>query len=189
MANQWVRKNLGVGLTYQEMNEQAKNIEPGSSGLRVFPFGNGAERILENKIPGASLKNLDLNNHSKAHVFRAVQEGIAAAFRYGLDIMRENGLKPMSIKAHFSNLFLSPVFQKSFVEFCQAPLSLFEGEGGFGAAIGAGIGYGHYKNPAEAFENQKPIFEILPENTSLYEPIYQDWKEKLNKELNTKAYE
>lgn len=179
----WAKKLLAKDLSYPEMNKMAQTIATGSNGLRVLPFGNGAERMLNNKLIGAHLANIDFNQHNTAHILKAIQEGIAFSFRYGLDIMRENGLNPKIIKAGNSNLFLSEVFQKDYVNATGVPVELYENDGSVGAALGAGIGLGYYKTPSEAFKNIKKIKTIEPTNTSVYEEIYQEWKQLLNEKL------
>lgn len=124
------------------MNKLAQDAPVGSNGLRVLPFGNGAERMLNNKLLGAHLQNIDLNLHTQADIIRAVQEGIACSFRYGLDIMRENGMNPTVIRAGKANLFLSDVFAETFVNITGVPVELYQNDGSVGAALGAGIGAG-----------------------------------------------
>lgn len=184
IMNSWIKKMCGDGLTYKEMDAMSSDIEPGSDGLFILPFGNGAERMLQNKIVGAHINNIDLNKHSKAHIFRAVQEGIAFAFRYGLDIMRENNLHPTIIRAGRSNLFLSDVFIQSFVNATGVAVELYSNDGSVGAALGAGIGAGIYKTFNEAFSNFKPIKKIEPDNTHLYDELYVSWKKLLDNYLN-----
>ena len=142
IMNSWVKKVCCENLSYKEMDLLAATINPGSDGLFVLPFGNGSERMLQNKMIGAHISNIDLNKHTKAHIFRAVQEGIAFAFRYGLDIMRENDLHPTIIRAGKANLFLSDVFIESFVNATGVAVELYENDGSVGAALGAGIGAG-----------------------------------------------
>ena len=138
ILNRWV-KNTTAAASYRHMNEAASTIGIGSDGLFIFPFGNGAERMLENKITGARINNLDLNIHTNAHLYRATQEGISFAFRYGLDIMRENKMNPSIIRAGKANMFLSDVFTNSFVNTLNIPVELHNCDGSVGAAIGAGI--------------------------------------------------
>lgn len=184
IMNSWIKKTCGEGLTYKEMDSQAAKIKPGSDGLFVLPFGNGAERMFQNKIVDAHIDNIDLNKHTKAHIFRAVQEGIAFAFRYGLDIMRENDLRPTIIRAGKANLFLSDVFIESFVNATGVTVELYENDGSVGAALGAGIGEGIYKNAAEAFSQFKPLKKIEPTNTALYDSLYIEWKKLLKNYLD-----
>ncbi|MDQ6764324.1 MAG: FGGY family carbohydrate kinase [Bacteroidota bacterium] len=184
IMNSWIKKMCGDGLTYKEMDKQSATVNPGSNGLFVLPFGNGAERMLENKIIDAHINNIDLNKHTKAHIFRAVQEGIAFAFRYGLDIMRENGLHPAIVRAGKANLFLSDVFIESFVNATGVTVELYKNDGSVGAALGAGIGAGIYKNADEAFSQFKPLKKIEPTNTSLYNSLYIEWKMLLENYLN-----
>lgn len=178
ILNRWTRDVIAPGIAYDAMNDEASAIKVGSNGLRILPFGNGAERMLNNKNIGAHFHHIDLNIHSRAHIFRAVQEGIAFAFRYGLDIMRENGMKPALIRAGRANMFSSELFIEAFVNACGVPVELYSNEGSTGAAIGAGIGFGEF-NTENAFANLKPLRMIEPQKSQEYEPIYQEWKELL----------
>ncbi len=184
--NKWMRNLLGKEVSYAAMNTMAKEVAPGSEGLLTMPFGNGAERMFENSIPGAHFLNLDFNIHSKKHLLRAVQEGIAFSFRYGLDIMRENGINPKVIKAGKANLFLSGVFTQVFADVNEVEIEFYEGDGSYGAAIGAGIGSGIFKNAEEAAQNRSPHSRIPPKAPSAYHSIYEEWKEHLNKMLKMK---
>ena len=181
ILNSWVKKYIGANTNYTTMNEMAASIPAGSNGLTILPFGNGAERIFNNKIIGSQILGLDLNKHSSAHIYKAAQEGIAFAFRYGLDIMRENKLEPSVIKAGQANLFLSPVFTHAFVNATGVPVALYNVEGSVGAALGAGIGAGIYKELKEAFADKKPIQLIEPTETKQYKVLYENWKNNLAK--------
>ena len=181
ILNSWVKKYIGANTNYNSMNEMAATIAAGSDGLSILPFGNGAERIFNNKIIGAQMLGIDLNKHTAAHIYKAAQEGIAFAFRYGLDIMRENKLEPSVIKAGQANLFLSPVFTHAFVNATGVPVALYNVEGSVGAALGAGIGAGIYKELKDAFADTKSIQRIEPTETKLYNALYENWKDKLVK--------
>lgn len=179
----WAKHNFAPNLSYVALNELAATAPIGSKGLKVLPFGNGAERMLNNKYTGAQLLGIDLNLHTQAEIFRAVQEGIAFAFRYGLDIMRENGMQPKVIRAGRANLFLSEVFAQTFVDVTGIPVELYENDGSVGAALGAGIGAGIFKSPEEAFTGHELIKYLAPKNSAAYEPLYAEWKNLLNKAL------
>jgi xylulokinase len=178
----WTKSVFGSAESYLQMNNKAKEAPLGSDGLRVLPFGNGAERMLNNKMVGAHFHNIDLNLHSQAHVIRAVQEGIAFAFRYGLDIMRENGMNPTVIRAGKNNLFLSELFTETFVNITGVPVELYKNDGSVGAAFGAGIGANIFSSPKEAFEHFHPI-QLVEPSTKQLEPVYQEWKILLKKHL------
>jgi xylulokinase len=183
ILNSWVKKYIGANTNYNSMNEMAATIPAGSDGLSILPFGNGAERIFNNKIIGAQMLGIDFNKHGAAHIYKAAQEGIAFAFRYGLDIMRENKLQPSVIKAGQANLFLSPVFTHAFVNATGVPVALYNVEGSVGAALGAGVGAGIYKEFKEAFADTKPIQHIEPTETENYNILYENWKSNLAKFL------
>jgi xylulokinase len=184
--NSWGRKLVGNDLSYERINAMAATSPIGSKGLQVVPFGNGAERMLNNQTVGASIIAIDLNRHQTSDILRAIQEGIAYAFRYGLDIMRENGLYPQLIRAGHANLFLSPVFRASFVGATNVPVEIYDHDGSVGAAVGAGIGSAYYADFKEAFSTLKPVYTVEPQDIAQYEAHYQQWKEILNEKINKK---
>jgi xylulokinase len=179
ILNNWIRNITGGHLNYSQMNDAARAISVGSDGLYVLPFGNGAERMLNNETIGAHFHNIDLNKHTAAHIFRAGQEGIAFSFRYGLDIMRENGLLPAVIRAGKANLFLSDVFAEAFVNATNVPVELYNCDGSVGAAIGAGLGAKIYSDEKEAFENMQLLQLIEPSIEAVYDELYLEWKHLL----------
>lgn len=182
IMNKTVKQLAGQNLSYDAMNQQAATIPVGSEGLSVLPFGNGAERIFNNKLIGAHFQNLDLNKHTAAHLFRATQEGIAFSFRYGFDIMKENGMKPSLIRAGRANMFLSEVFAKTFVSTTGVPVELYEADGSTGAALGAGIGASFLKE-TDLDKGQKRLGLIEPEENEAYEEAYQRWLQYLKNYL------
>ena len=183
ILNRWIKNIAGTDFSYQKMNENAQRVRAGSDGVSILPFGNGAERMLHNKTIGAHILGIDFNKHSTAHLFRASQEGIAFALRYGLDIMKTNGMSPKVIRAVKSNMFLSDVFAQSFANVNNVAIEFYDGDGSFGAAIGAGIGAGLFAPISDATENRKPTGIVEPDNTILYNDLYQNWKELLMKKL------
>ncbi len=179
ILNSWVKTIAGTNLNYKQMDEAAAQINAGSNGLQVLPFGNGAERMLNNKTIQAHIQNIDLNKHTAAHIFRAAQEGIAFAFRYGLDIMRSNGMNPTVIRAGKANMFFSNVFTEAFVNATNVPVELYNCDGSVGAAIGAGLGANIYKSEKEAFANFKSLELIEPTQANVYDELYGTWKKLL----------
>ena len=183
ILNRWAKDLFGADLNYATMNSEALKVPAGAENLRILPFGNGAERMLENRLIGAQFHQIDLYLHTRAHIFRAVQEGVAFSFRYGLDIMRSNGLNPSVIRAGKANLFLSELFLEAFVNCTGIPVELYENDGSVGAALGAGIGAKIFATASEAFVNVKPVQLVEPTANHNYEAIYQDWLSILNKQI------
>ncbi len=184
ILNRWVRDNIAPDMAYSAIDNEASKIPAGSNGLKVLPFGNGAERMLNNKIVGAHFIGVDLNIHTRSHIFRASQEGIAFAFRYGLDIMRENQMNPTIIRAGKANMFYSPVFTEAFVNATGVPIELYNSDGSIGAAIGAGIGAKAFNNEQEAFSKMNRLQLVEPKNQETYNRLYQEWKEVLETHLS-----
>jgi xylulokinase len=178
ILNSWLRRNMAEGSTYDDMNKMAAAIKPGSEGVYIMPFGNGAERMLENREPGATVSGLNFNVHTTAHLFRAAQEGIAFSFRYGLDIMKDTGIKTDVIRAGEANMFLSNVFRQTLADITGATIHLYNTDGAAGAARGAGIGCGYYMTEKEAFAGLKEVNMTFPGNESseYVEEAYHHWK-------------
>jgi xylulokinase len=187
IANRWVRNMVGAQHSYQSLNTEAAQVTPGSEGLFMLPFGNGAERMLNNRTVGAHLHGLDFNVHGAGHLVRAVQEGIAFAFRYGLDIMRGNGMYPKVIRAGRANMFLSPVFTQAFVDATRVPVELYDTDGSVGAALGAGVGVGVYHSLDDAFAHQKALKLVEPQQEVAYDRLYEEWSALLQTQLS-KSY-
>lgn len=185
IANAWVRKNITPNLCYPEMNEIAETIPIGSDGIIVLPFGNGAERMLENTYLGSSFSGLDFSRHTNAHIVRAVQEGIAFAFGYGIEIMKQTGMKISTIRAGKANLFLSKVFTQTLATLCDAQIELYNTDGALGAARGAALGIGGYKSREEVFASLKVLEKIFPEGSEKLAVMqaYELWKNELNIKL------
>lgn len=183
ILNAWVKRTVAPeGISYGEMNDLAESVPVGAQGLSVIPFGNGAERVLQNENPGASLHGINFNIHTKAHIIRAAQEGIAFSFAYGMEIMKNMGMEITTIKAGHANLFLSPLFRRTLAAVTGASIQLYETDGSVGAAYGAGIGAGIYADSDDAFKTLKHIATESPvENTEEYVAAYNRWKAALGK--------
>lgn len=186
--NRWIRNMVGAQHSYESLNTEAAQVPAGADGLLALPFGNGAERMLNNRFIGAHLHNIDFNIHTAAHLVRAAQEGIAFSLRYGLDIMRENGMYPTVIRAGKANMFLSDVFTQSFVNVTGVPVELYQTDGSVGAALGAGVGAKIFREPQEAFSGRKPLRLVEPSGTTQYEALYGQWKAVLEAQLQKTAH-
>jgi len=186
ILNSWLRRLVG-DLPYDQLNQLAAQAPVGAAGVSFLPFGNGAERILENRPSAASLHGVQFNVHGRAHVIRAAQEGIVYALNYGMDILRASGVQVQRVRAGHANMFLSPVFREAFVNAGNLTLELYNTDAAQGAARGAGIGAGVYASPAEAFGGLELISttEPTPELREQYQAAYADWLALLNRELKS----
>ena len=183
ILNAWMKRTVAPeGISYGEMNELAESVPVGAEGLSIIPFGNGAERVLQNDNPGASVHGINFNIHKKAHLLRAAQEGIAFSFAYGMEIMSGMGMDIKTIKAGHANLFLSPLFRRTLAAVTGATIELYETDGSVGAAYGAGIEAGIYKDSDDAFKTLKHIATEQPvAETEAYVKAYEQWKACLKK--------
>jgi xylulokinase len=185
IQNAWLRRIFGKSLSYVEMNELATQVPIGSENLIVLPFGNGAERLLQNRNINANIDGLNFNIHDQGHLIRAAQEGIAFAIFYGMEVMQNMGINLSVIKASKGNLFLSPIFRKTLAAVSGSKIELFNTDGAIGAARGAGLGNGVYASEKEAFESLEIVDQVVPNNLNptAVKVAYERWKEVLNKNL------
>ncbi len=184
ILNSWVKHQLLLqNISYEEMNALAQTVPTASEGLLVFPFGNGAERVLENKNIGANFQGLNLTLHRIEHILRALQEGIAFAFQYGIEIMEEMGMQVSVIRAGKANMFLSSLFAQTLADLSGARIELYNTNGAVGAARAAGLGCEFYHNPDEAFVGLKVLNIIEPKKNQIIKDAYLRWKEILKHQL------
>lgn len=189
ILNSWMRRMLkgeGAVYNYEYMNTVASEAPIGSEGVVILPFGNGAERVLENKDIRSSFHGLNFNRHGQAHLLRATQEGIVFALKYGFDVLQSMGLKTNVIRAGKANMFLSPLFREAFVNTIGARLELYDTDGAKGAALGAGVGAGIYSSFSDAFGALKLIGSEDPDKSKSeqYTAAYSNWNKQLSAQLN-----
>ena len=184
ILNSWLKHNTGSS-EYSEMDAMAVKAPVGSDGLVILPFGNGAERTLENRNIGASIHGLNFNMHNRAHLLRAAQEGIVFALNYGVEIMRKLGVKAKKVRAGHANMFLSQLFGEAFATVTSSVVELYKTDGSQGAARGAGIGASIYKGPEDAFVGLTPVKTVEPNRklSSAYADAYKNWEKVLKQQL------
>lgn len=184
ILNSWIKRTVvPEGVSYAEMNNLAAQAPIGSGGVSILPFGNGAERMLQNKEVGCSINGVNFNLHTRNHIIRAAQEGIVFSFKYGIDIMKGMGMDVQKIHAGHANMFLSPIFRETLAGVTGATIELYDTDGSVGAAKGAGMGAGIYKDNNEAFATLEKLEVIEPKQSdaAAYADAYGRWVEYLEK--------
>ena len=182
ILNSWMKRNVAPeGISYADMNDLAAQAPIGSAGVSIMPFGNGAERMLENKEVGSSIHGVNFNVHNKSHLLRAAQEGIVFSFKYGIEVMEQMGMNVNKIHAGHANMFLSPIFRNTLAGVTGAVIDLYDTDGSVGAAKGAGIGAGIYKDNNDAFSTLEKLAVIEPSaaDAQAYADAYETWKSRL----------
>ena len=175
----WLLNNLDVS-SYEEMNKLASEIPIGSDGVCMLPFGNGAERMLNNKEIGTRLVNVNLNNHNKAHLCRAALEGIAFSFLYGMEILKSDGIKPSVIRAGNDNLFRSEIFANTVATLIEQEIEIYNTTGAIGAARAANLHKGDFEAFGKTIMDNDHVMTFMPfNNKQPYLEAYRNWKKEL----------
>jgi len=177
----WMKKNIALpNHSFGEMNKRAAQVPIGSDGLCIIPFGNGAERILNNQNNGSSIFNLNFNIHQRQHLFRAALEGIAFAFVYGIDILKNDGVNLTTLRAGNDNLFRSEIFSNTIATLIDTEINIIDTSGAIGAARAAGFSFGDFKTVNEAFSDDEKIKTFYPKQEKQeYLDAYHLWKNNL----------
>ncbi|MCA6074807.1 xylulokinase [Fulvivirga sedimenti] len=184
IAYNWIRRiSADSGKPYDELNQMAGEINPGSDGLQFFPFGNGAERMLSNRKMDAALLGINFNRHSNAHIFRAVQEGVCFAMYYGFEVLESLGSKPSVIRVADANMFKSPIFCQLFTDLTNCRVELYDTDGARGAALAAGVGLKYYPSMQDIPLKLKKTYLPSDAGRSEYLNLYQAWKKILIEKL------
>ncbi|MEM6967341.1 MAG: FGGY family carbohydrate kinase [Bacteroidota bacterium] len=181
----WIKQKMASENTsYADMEKMIADIPVGCDGLRILPFGNGAERMLNNKNTGAHFINVQFNRHTQGHFYRAALEGIAFSFVYGFEVMKHLGLHPKVIKVGNDNLFQSPVFSQTIANLMSCKIKVMDTTGAVGAAKGSGVGAGIYSSLATAFKENKiqALFEPA-EKIGAYRAAYERWEQDVKRLL------
>ncbi|MEP1486977.1 MAG: FGGY family carbohydrate kinase [Algibacter sp.] len=182
----WLKDNMAAN-SYEEMNIKAEEVAVGSDGLCVIPFGNGAERILNNKNIGTHFCNLNLNTHSDGHMYRAALEGIAFSFVYGMDILKKDNAEVNVIRAGNDNLFRSEIFSNTVATLIGHEIEIYNTTGAVGAARAAGLTDGDFKKFGDNITNNDHVMTYKPlGNKESYLKAYQNWKKELEIILKNK---
>ena len=178
ILNSWLRKHMMGNMSYAEMNQLAASVPAGADGVRFYPFGNGAERVLENREPGATMEGLHFNRHHAGHILRAAQEGIVFALQYGIEVMQGMGLDLSKVRAGYANMFLSDVFATAFTNTAGCTLELYNTDGAVGAARAAGLGAGIFSSPEACFTGMELVksYAIDTGLQQSYGDAYTKWK-------------
>lgn len=185
IQNAWMKRLVAPDKSYDQFNEMAANVPIGSEGVTILPFGNGAERILENRIIDASIHGINFNHHNANTLARATQEGVAFSFCYGMSIMQSVAMDVKVIRAGMANMFLSPVFRTTLASVTDTVIELYNTDGSIGAAVGAALGSGFYNSPKEAFSFLRKIEVVEPDRNhhNQYLEAYRRWVETLQRTL------
>jgi xylulokinase len=179
-----MKNNTGAN-SYKEMNQLAAKQDIGSDGLLIYPFGNGAERMLNNQNINARYLNLNLNHHNLGSMYRATLEGIAFSFVYGIKFIEDDNFNLALIKAGNDNLFQSTVFSQTISTLLGKEIQLYNTTGAIGAARASSTiaedldGFIKMSSKNDYFKSYTP-----EKDSSKYEIAFSNWTNELERMIN-----
>ncbi|MGC6429958.1 MAG: xylulokinase [Jejuia sp.] len=182
----WLKDNIGID-SYEAMNNKAADVPIGSDGVVIIPFGNGAERMLNSKNIGAHFLNFNLNLHNNSHLYRAALEGIAFAFVYGMEILKDDNAEINVIRAGNDNLFRAEIFSNTVATLIGHEIEIYNTTGAVGAARAAGLTDGDFEKFGANITKNDHVMTFKPlGNKAPYQEAYLNWKKELETILTNK---
>ena len=157
---QWYRNQLGQEEIAQEkatgtdayelLNEAAAKVPPGAEGLLFLPYLSGERTPYPDPNARGSFVGLSLR-HTKAHMTRAVLEGVSYGLNDSLELMRAMGISPENIVLSGGGV-KSPLWRQMLADVFNTRCTMVNATEGaaYGAALLAGVGSGVYPTVEEA---------------------------------------
>jgi len=174
----WFRDNFGG--SYQELDREAAPIPAGSEGLLFLPYLTGERTPHMDPDARGVFFGLGLR-HSRAHLIRAIMEGVVLAMRNSLEIMKDLGVNPRQGIASGGGA-RSPLWRQIQADVYNMELTTAKvpEQAAFGAALIAGIGTGVYESVEAACHKTVtygPPTCPIEENVRRYQDCYQIFKD------------
>jgi ribulokinase len=140
----WLRRLIGPDVDLDQLNHEAAELSPGSEGLIVLDHFQGNRTPHTDALSRGALVGLSLS-HGRAHVFRAMIEGICFGTRSILDTMSAAGLRitEMVVGGGASR---SPLWLQIHADTANMPVKVtkFADAPVLGSAILAAVGAGEF---------------------------------------------
>jgi xylulokinase len=165
---------------YVMLNDEARDVPPGSNGLIVLPYFMGERTPIWDTHARGVLFGLSLD-HGRGHLVRALMEGAGYGLLHNFELMRASGVKmkfPMILSEGGAN---SPMWRQIIADILNVECAFALSSKGapVGNAVAAGVGVGIYKNYdvvkdwVELGEHSVPN----PENTARYRKLYDIYRD------------
>ena len=163
---------------YDLITAKAADVPPGSQGALFLPYLTGERAPHQDPDARGVFCGLSLT-HTKAHLARAVLEGVAFGLRDSLELLRDAGIAINEIRLVGGGA-RSPLWRSIFADVFESPLSTVKVEEGapYGALLLAGVGCKTYQNELEAAQVVRKLEKQLPHkgNVRLYREVYERYR-------------
>ena len=167
-------------------DQLAESVPPGSMGLMLQPYWTPGIRVPGREAKGAIIGFGDV--HTRAHVYRAILEGLAYALREGKErIEQRSGVKITELRVSGGGSQSDAAMQLT-ADIFGLPTArphVYE-TSGLGAAIDAAVGLGLYPDFASAVAGMTRVgrvFEPIEGNRAIYDRLYKEVYKKMYRNL------
>ncbi len=175
----WFRDQFAPTQDYAELDEEAAHLPAGSDGLVLLPYFLGEKTPLNDPMARGTLVGLTLT-HTRAHIYRAVLEGIAFGFKHHLEVLAEHNLIPRRVRLTNGGAH-SLLWRQITADVLGLPLEQVARHPGssLGAAFVAGKGVGAFQDwgEVEKFIEVSTITQPNLENHQRYQELFKVYRE------------
>jgi xylulokinase len=176
LSLKWFRENFGEAKSYDELVDDAAQISAGADGAIWLPYLMGERTPHLDAAARAAFVGLTAS-HTKAHLTRAVLEGVAFSLRDSFEIFKELGAEISSIRLGGGGAKSALWRQIQADVYAQTVETIEADEGAaFGAAILAGVGAGAWKTVDEACEKTIRVADKLAPNSESAEKLNRNYE-------------
>ena len=176
----WYRDALAPGVAFEELVEEAAEVPPGSDGLLFLPYLTGERTPYPDPLARGAFVGLTVH-HGRAHLTRAVLEGVAFGMRDSLELMRAAGIKPPDQIRATGGGSRSPLWRRILADVLGASIVTTPSAEGAaqGAATLAAVGAGWFDTVQDACRALVRIGETTPpsETGGAYTNAYARYRE------------
>lgn len=177
LSFKWFRENFGCGgESYDDLVAEAEKIPAGSDGAIWLPYLMGERAPHLDPRARAAFVGLTAS-HTKAHLVRAVLEGVAFSLRDSLEIFKESGAEISGIRLGGGGA-KSKLWRQIQADVYASKVEIIEADEGaaFGAAILAGVGAGAWRSVDEACEKTIRVVETIEPNPESIEKLNRNYE-------------
>ncbi len=174
----WFAREFGCGAGYAELDREAAAVPAGAEGLVLLPYFLGEKTPINDPLARGLVFGLTLS-HGRAHLYRAILEGIGYGFRHHLAVFEEMGLAVACVRVTNGGA-RSDLWKRITADVLGLPLQpLAEHPGScLGAAFVAGMGVGVFDSwrDIDRFLAFGPPVEPDPAARDRYDELFRIYR-------------
>jgi xylulokinase len=174
---QWYKDTLAPNMSFDALTAEAEGVPAGADGLRFLPYLTGERTPHPDPLARGGFIGLTAR-HTRAHMTRAVLEGVAFGLKDCFALIQEAGL-PDNVQVRITSGGAKSALWRSIIAdvlgYPNVRVNTTEGAA-FGAALLAGVGAGVYADARQACASIRTLDEVTPNASHAYAQAYAEYR-------------